>query len=194
MRGATLCWLQPNSLADPVSGHRIGGSRVQRRPGGVCLDVIADAEIQRDFAADSPAVLQKRAQHLQIVFRARVADALDKRLRDAEAIRLNRREPGKTDQRSGNIGAVQRTKAVVAAAVQLPLQNVDRDIAKVDPGLERVRAASVGEVVLQLVLIFDAVDDRERRLAEVREAGDVYRCVAPPAELLFAKSTGCRAN
>ena len=129
------------------------------------------------LAADSPAVLQKRAQHLQIVFQAGVADALDKRLRNAETIRLDRREPGKTDQRRRNIGAVQRTEAVVAAAVELPLQNIDRDIAKVDPCLERVRAVGIGEVVLQLVLVFDAVDDRERRLAEVREAGNVHRSV-----------------
>ena len=69
---------------------------------------------------------------------ARISDALGKRLRNTKSIRLDRREPGKASQRRGDIGAVQRAEAVVAATVQLALQEIDRNIAQVDSRLERV--------------------------------------------------------
>ena len=61
-------WLQANSLADPVSAFRGVGIGVDRELGGEGLNVVADTEVQRNFAADAPAILQKGAEHLQIIF------------------------------------------------------------------------------------------------------------------------------
>jgi len=120
----------PNSVG-PFSSVGIG---VEGEFGGVRLDIVAQARIQRDLVGDAPAILQECPQHLQIIFRFGVTDALGKRLRDTETICLDWRKTGKTDERGRDIGAVQSSKAIVPTSIKLSLKEIDRDVPQVDAG------------------------------------------------------------
>ena len=82
-------------------------------------------------------------------------------------------KPGRPASWRADVGGVQCGEGVVATAVELALLEIDGNIAEVDTGLYCMTAPAVGEVVLDLGLILDAIDGREGGLAEVGEAGDV---------------------
>ena len=106
-----------------------------------------------------PAVLQEGTKSFYRVFLSRVADSLHKGLWNAEPIRLYRREARKTRQRGRYVGCVERRKRIVATAIKLALHDVHWNVAKIDASFDRVSSVGVGEVVLQLVLVLNAVDD-----------------------------------
>src|SRR5579863_3345712 len=148
----------------------------RRSESGRKFDIIADAEIERQVGKGAPGILVEKAQRLVGERVAWAAQALDKISGNACAVCLHAVECGQSGDRRD-------AAKVVDAAVVDGEGCGERKVVKVHAELGVVMAQRPGEIVGELISLFDALDVRVRFTAEIGEAGNVDGGVGASGDL-----------